>query len=317
MADESPNPDPRQPVLRPGRPADESPAPEAGGEVARRRRKEPDATPPDDTSTESLQGDLGSADDESDEADEANEGGEPQEDKADVMARQMGRRRLLRQCERVLLLNFNRLSIPDWPTNFEVASARRRRDLWLFFAALSAIVFLAGIPGFVPAWIAGSGFGAFVLIMLAGVPFIRRLFSQQPTHLELVLRRHQRLREGRTHIEHLEGHEGLAWQCAMMAEFNPALRSTRFSSIVGLSEQRQLARHMKKRDHLRLYLIFLIEAEKAYHRLQNAYFEGHQRAIDEGWLAEQTQDPENDGGETITEAADESAPEAGTPPATT
>ncbi|PVY75459.1 hypothetical protein C8D92_107182 [Tamilnaduibacter salinus] len=312
MADESTdsNTDPRQPVLRPGRPADQPPSSEpaeAGGAVVRRQRETPEQPTTEVAATvDESEHDAGAEEAPDDETDA--------EEEADVMARQMGRRRLLRQCERVLLLDFDRLSIPDWPTNFEVISARRRRDLWLAFVVLSAVVFLAGIPGFVPAWIAGGGFGVFVLILLAGVPFVRRLFSSQPTYLELVLRRHQRLREGRMHVEHLEGHEGLAWQCAMMADFNPALRSTRFSSIVRLSEQRQLARHIRRRDHLRLYLIFLMEAEKAYHRLQNAYFEGHQQAIDEGWVVEEVSSSEDADDESTT---DESDNEAGTPPATT
>ncbi|BES70931.1 hypothetical protein RE428_19490 [Marinobacter nanhaiticus D15-8W] len=199
------------------------------------------------------------------------------------MMRQSGRRRLLRQCERVLLLDFNTLAMPDWPDNFTMAAARRRRDIWLFSASLAAIVFLAGVPGIVPAWIAGTGFGAFVLIVLAGIPFVRRLYSGQPSYIDLLLRRQHRMREARSHIQHLEGAEGLAWQCAMMAEFNPALRSPRFSGLVNLSEKRSLARELRRRDHIRLFLIYMLEAEKAYERLQHAYFEGHQTAIDKGW----------------------------------
>lgn len=263
------------PVLQPGRPADPAPpapvAADAGAEAKEARPPVP-------------------AESELSEATPAGEGEEfaedehaPEGDREAAMIRQSGHRRLLRQCERVLLLDFNTLAIPDWPDNFTMASARRRRDIWLFSASLAAIVFLAGVPGMVPAWVAGTGFGTFVLIALAGVPFVRRLYSSYPSYMDLLLRRQYRMREARSHIQHLEGSEGLAWQCAMMAEFNPALRSPRFSGLVNLSEKRILARELRRREHIRLFLIYMIEAEKAYERLQHAYFEGHQTAIDKGW----------------------------------
>ena len=44
-----------------------------------------------------------------------------------------------------------------------------------------------------------------------------------------------------------------------------------------------LPRHLTRREHVRLYLIYLLEAEKAYERAQAAFFEGNQQAIDRGW----------------------------------
>lgn len=200
-------------------------------------------------------------------------------------SRQRRYRRLLRQCERVLLMDFNRLAMPDWPDNFVLASARRRRDLWLFSASLTAIIFLSGMTGFVPAWVAGGGFGAFVVIVLSGLPPIRRLYSPRPSYFELIMERQQMLRDARRHIAHLESDAGLIWQCAQMSDFNPTLRATRFSTLLELSERRRIARSLSSRGHIRLYLIYLLEAEKAYDRLQHAYFEGHQHAIDRGWQA--------------------------------
>lgn len=263
------------PVLQPGRPADPAPpAPVAADTEAEAN----EVRPPVPAKSELPEIEPSAEGVESGEHEDP-----PEEDREAVMTRQSGRRRLLRQCERVLLLDFNTLAMPDWPDNFTMASARRRRDVWLFSASLAAVVFLAGVPGMVPAWVAGTGFGAFVLIALAGVPFIRRLYSGQPSYMDLLLRRQHRMREARSHIQHLEGGEGLAWQCAMMAEFNPALRSPRFSGLVNLSEKRILARELRRRDHIRLFLIYMLEAEKAYERLHHAYFEGHQTAIDKGW----------------------------------
>lgn len=198
-------------------------------------------------------------------------------------SRQRKLRLMLRQCDRVLLLDFDLLALPDWPDNYSLVAARRNRDLWLFSALSAAIVFLSGMTGFVPAWIAGGGFGAFVIILLMGVPAIRRLYTSRPSYMDLVVRRRRLLRDARKHIEHLEGREGLVWQCARMAEFNSSLKATRFSELLALSERRSLARNMTRREHVRLYLVYLLEAEKAYARAQQAFFDGHQSAIDRGW----------------------------------
>ncbi|WP_202980223.1 hypothetical protein [Marinobacter fonticola] len=292
------------PVLQPGRPADPAPPAPVGPEIndpeIEGELTEHASLPSEVTEDAAV---LARVEDAS-EATASEALDEPQPNRETLMMQQSGYRRLLRQCERVLLLDFNTLAMPDWPDNFSMASARRRRDLWLFSASLAAILFLAGVPGLVPAWMAGTAFGAFVLIVLAGIPFIRKLYSAQSSHLDLLVRRQRRVREARSHIQHLEGSEGLAWQCAMMAEFNPALKSTRFSALVNLSEKRILARELRRRDHIRLYLIFMLEAEKAYERLQRVYFEGHQTAIDNGWgPQDDDQQPQEEEGSSDTELA--------------
>lgn len=211
--------------------------------------------------------------------------GENTEENGPVQAqsRQRKLRLMLRQCDRVLLMDFDLLAMTDWPDNYSVATARRSRDLWLFSALVAATVFLSGLTGFVPAWIAGGGFGAFVIILLLGIPVVRGIYTSAPSYLDLLIKRQRMMRDARKHAEHLEGGDGLIWQCARMAEFNPALKNTRFSRLLGLSEQKSLPRALSRREHIRLYLIYLLEAEKAYGRVQAAFFEGNQDAIDQGW----------------------------------
>ncbi|WP_417545158.1 hypothetical protein [Marinobacter sp.] len=207
------------------------------------------------------------------------------EDAGPVQAesRQRTLRLILRQCDRVLLMDFDLLAMNDWPDNFSVASARRSRDLWVFTALVAATVFLSGLTGAVPAWIAGGGFGAFVIILLLGIPAVRRIYTAEPSYLDLLIKRQRMMRDARKHAEHLEGKEGLIWQCIRMAEFNPALKNSRFSRLLRLSEQKVLPRALSRREHIRLYLIYLLEAEKAYGRVQVAFFEGNQEAIDRSW----------------------------------
>ncbi|KAA1174829.1 hypothetical protein FWJ25_05460 [Marinobacter salinexigens] len=251
-------------VLRPGRAADPVPA-----ETAL-----PEASVPQGTGAPEL-------------ADVTNEKeGERENVNSDqILARSRQRklRLILRQCDRVLLMDFDLLAMNDWPDSYSLAAARKSRDLWLFSALIAAAVFLSGLTGFVPAWIAGTGFGAFVIILLLGLPVIRRIYTSKPSYIDLVVKRQRMLRDARKHVAHLEGDDGLIWQCARMAEFNPALSNTRFSDLLRLSEHRVVARNLTRREHVRLYLIYLLEAEKAYGRAQTAFFEGNQEALDKGW----------------------------------
>lgn len=273
------------PVLHPGRPADPGqvtsgvPADQAGTAPDEPGVGETGDHPPAASGEATVdEPEAGSGDDESTDASGADEA-----ERLFAESRQRRLRRLLRQCERINLMDFNILSLAGWPDNYTLNAARRRRDSWLLSATIAALVFLSGMTGFVPAWIAGGGFGAFVVILLMGVPFVRRLYSSKSSYLDLILYRQQLLRDARKHIAHLEGELGLIWQCNELSEFNPTLSSPRFSTLKHLSEQRRLAGSLSKREHIRLYLIFMLEAEKAYERMQNVYFEEHQKAIDRGW----------------------------------
>lgn len=269
------------PVLRPGRAADPVPVP-ADGDALEAQGASPAEAPVDTGKTDTTAGPEKSPDSAED-GGKAEAGNDVKVERVLAESRQRKLRLMLRQCDRVLLMDFDLLAMSGWPDNYAMALARRNRDLWLFSALIAAVVFLSGLTGFVPAWIAGGGFGAFVIILLLGMPAIRRIYTSRPSYLDLVLTRRRMLREARQHIARLEGDDGLIWQCAQMAEFNPALRNTRFSHLLRLSESRILARNLSRREHVRLYLIYLLEAEKAYGRVEKAFFEGHQEAIDRGW----------------------------------
>lgn len=268
------------PVLRPGRAADPVPVPVAPGDQT-------PATVPANPAAESAP--TGQAPETSSESEPSADRGESRDtdsgkpERALAESRQRKLRLMLRQCDRVLLMDFDLLAMNGWPDNYTMAEARRSRDLWLFSALIAAAVFLSGLTGFVPAWIAGGGFGAFVIILLLGVPAVRRIYTTKPSYLDLIITRQRMLREARQHVAHLEGSDGLIWQCARMADFNPALKNTRFSHLLRLSESRSLSRQLTRREHVRLYLICLLEAEKAYSRVQKAFFEGNQEALDRGW----------------------------------
>ena len=203
------------PVLRPGRAADPVPAPVAPGDQA-------PATVPANPAAESAP--TGQAPETSSESEPSADRGEPRDtaggkpERVLAESRQRKLRLMLRQCDRVLLMDFDLLAMNGWPDNYTMAEARRSRDLWLFSALIAAAVFLSGLTGFVPAWIAGGGFGAFVIILLLGVPAVRRIYTTKPSYLDLIITRQRMLRGARQHVAHLEGSDGLIWQCARMAD---------------------------------------------------------------------------------------------------
>jgi hypothetical protein len=271
IAQHSPDkPPPDEPLLRQGRRADPALEQQSGPEQQPELEKEPENSGPDSAGAK----EKTSPDDSKPAAGI---------EKTITESRQRKLRLILRQCDRVMLMDFEILAMSDWPDNYSMAVARRSRDLWLFCSLLAAVVFFSGMTGFVPAWIAGGGFGVFVILLLCGLPSVRGLITRKPSYLELTIKRRQMLQDARKHVQHLEGAEGLVWQCAHMSEFNTSLRAMRFSELLALSERRVLAKHMTRRQHVRLYLIYMLEAEKGYSRAEKAFFEGHQTALDEGW----------------------------------
>lgn len=273
---------PRQPAGVPGvtagaAPASSQPASAAVAATNQTGAADTSAQPVPEQASQAASPETGGDNDSEQEATSA----EPEQVQAQVKQQEL--RLMLRQCDRVLLMDFDRLAMSDWPDNYTLAAARRGRDLWLFTALTAAVVFVSGLTGFVPAWVAGTGFGAFVVVLLLGIPAVRRIYTSRPSYLDLIVKRRRMMSDARSHAAHLEGNDGLIWQCARMARFNVALKHPRFQSLLRLSERRMLPRHLTRREHVRLYLIYLLEAEKAYGRVQAAFFEGNQQAIDRGW----------------------------------
>ncbi|EBA00942.1 hypothetical protein [Marinobacter sp. ELB17] len=201
-------------------------------------------------------------------------------DKAANHQRQL--RLMMRQCDRVLLADYDLLAMEKWPDNARISAARRRRDLWLLAVAVAAVFFVGGVLGLLPAWLGGAGFGVFVTTLLLALPPVRRVISSRPSNRELVQQRRQMLRDARRHVAHLEGADGLVWQCERMAAFNPALASHSFSRLREASKKHTLVQQLTERKYVRLYLFYLVEADKAYQRLQQVFLDSRQEGLDQG-----------------------------------
>lgn len=264
-------------VLRQGRPADPAPAMADKAAAAAGPSAQNNTTPPINPNESAREPSAVIAADVSGSRD-ASSGS-----KGDNAAnRQRQLRLIMRQCDRVLLADYNVLAMETWPDNAQMSAARRRRDVWLLAVGIAAVLFVGGVLGVLPAWLGGTGFGALVTTLLLALPPVRRVFSSTSSHWELMQQRRHMLRDARRHVAHLEGTDGLVWQCERMAAFNPALASHSFSRLRQASEKHTLARQLTERKYVRLYLFYLVEADKAYQRLQQVFLDSHQEGLDQG-----------------------------------
>lgn len=192
---------------------------------------------------------------------------------------QRRRKSVLSDCARLRLFDFHVLAMADWPENFALAQARRLRDHWLLAMTLLAVTFLAGLGNLVPAWAGGVSFGGFTLLGFLSLPALRCLITTRPSYRELLLERRQSLRAARQHIAQLESRQGLAWQCQTLAELNPALRQARFQKLYSFSRNGNLLDHIRTRAHVRHYLMFLLEAERAYGAMEQLFVDTQREGL--------------------------------------
>lgn len=211
-------------------------------------------------------------------ASEAEAIGEPlaEDPQLSLILLQRQRRQLLKDCARLQVFDFQILSMPGWPENSDIVRAGRRRDQWVFVISVLAVIFLGGMLGLVPAWLAGPAFGGLLLAAAMAVPAVRQLISSRASYGDLMAERRRLLRAARKHIAYLEGDRGLAWQCQPLTEYSAAMRQARFQGLYNLSRTGNLARYIRSRGHVRLYLMFVLEAEKAYEVMQARYLEAQE-----------------------------------------
>ncbi|MFE8071491.1 hypothetical protein QQM79_10560 [Marinobacteraceae bacterium S3BR75-40.1] len=196
------------------------------------------------------------------------------------------RRRLLQSCQAIQLYDYGLLSLPGWPENRALAMAARRRDYWILVMSLFALCFVAGMMDVAPAWVGGAGFGSFMVGLLLLLPPIRKMLVSSQSYFELRAVRRRLMRQARAHITHLEGQNGLAWCCRELGEFNENLKGNRYQGIYRLSHAGTLPHYIRSRAHVRLYLMFLLEADRAYRALERAYQRDMMRGLDQGWVEE-------------------------------
>jgi hypothetical protein len=188
---------------------------------------------------------------------------------------QARRLRLLKECEGVLLVNDEWLDMPDYPSNDLLAIARRQREYFIVVNVILGICCILALIEWVPAWVGGSSLGLlFVSLCISFTPLRHYLF-RQPSFAEIIALRKKFEFQALGHIRLLEGKSGFAWKLENLAPYNSALKRELFRSVITYSRANKLLSVIKRREHIRLYLLFLLEAEKAYQRLKKEYLATH------------------------------------------
>ena len=193
------------------------------------------------------------------------------------------KKKLLAGCEACMGMNYDTLAMDDYPSNELVAEAKRDRDYWVAVCAIACAVFLFGLIGFVPAIIAGIASGAALLAFCLAFTPLRQRFFSSPSLSELLTQRKAIEFRALTHIQFLEGNSGLAWRCEHMRKYNNNLERKLFRGLVQCSRARNMMDIIRTKKQIRLYLLFMIESQKAYKRLQTDYLENHFKHVEQGW----------------------------------
>ena len=201
----------------------------------------------------------------------------------EIRVQQHRKKKLLAGCEPVMGMNYDTLAMDDYPDNALVAAARRDRDYWIFLCSLFGSSFVLGLLGFVPAWVSGIGSGLCLASILFACTSIRSSFFVRPPLSELLQKRKAIEFSALNHIQFLEGKTGLAWRCGKMSKYNSNLNRKLFKGLMHYSLERTLLNVVKNKKHIRLYLLLMIESQKAYKRLQNDYLQSHFANLDQGW----------------------------------
>ena len=203
--------------------------------------------------------------------------------KAELKLQQHRKKILLAGCEPVMGLNYDSLAMDDYPENSIVAEARRDRDYWVAICACFSLLFVFSLLGLLDPWIGGVGAGlSFISAILAFSP-ARKFFFTRPHLHELLAKRKVIEYTALHHIQYLEGLDGLAWRCQKMAKFNPNLSNKLFNGLYRFSKDKALLSYMHNKKTIRLYLLLMTEAQKAYKRLEKEYLEAHFQHLDQGW----------------------------------
>lgn len=180
-------------------------------------------------------------------------------------------KRLLASCERVNLLNLQVLSMEGYPDNWSIDSARKVRDLLVMGGSVALGIFIIGLGGLFPAAAAGIALGISVLLFFLAFSPIQSAFTNKPSLTELVSRRTRIVNAAKGHVQFLEGEGGLAWRCEALGKYNRHLYNSQFRALLQYSKAGRLSQILSTPRHFRLYLIYMVEAQKGYRKLQTIY----------------------------------------------
>lgn len=160
-------------------------------------------------------------------------------------------------------LDYDLLSLSEYPSDFEVESARRARMGWFFGLGVAVFLFTSSLLNLVHSWVGGIAGGvAFVLWLSHGTGMLTILpgLSKYP---ELLAKRRRIKNQVTEYIQKTESKRGYIHRVYPLVHHNPRLRARKFRRIALMSKEHTIMSHMKTLQDVALYHEYLEEAKKA------------------------------------------------------
>ncbi|WP_404415517.1 hypothetical protein [Marinospirillum sp.] len=164
-------------------------------------------------------------------------------------------------------MDYDLLSLVDYPTDHEIYAAKRARTLWFIALGSALFLFLASLLSLTSPWVGGIAGGiAFVLWLTHGAGMMS-YFPSLNRYPMLVNQRKKLKRELIEYIRNIEGRLGYIHRIYPLVEFNPRLGTRRFKRLALMSKEHTLLANLRTLQDTKSYYEFMVEALKAYQEL--------------------------------------------------
>ena len=164
-------------------------------------------------------------------------------------------------------LDYNLLSLLDFPTDHEVYTAKRARTLWFIVLGSALFLFLASLLSLTSAWVGGiAGGTAFVLWLTHGAGMMN-YFPSLNRYSALVTLRKRLKRDLIEYIRNLEGRLGYMHRIYPLVQYNSRLGSRKFKRLALMSKEHTLLANLKTLQDTRAYHEFMVEALSGYQEM--------------------------------------------------
>ena len=164
-------------------------------------------------------------------------------------------------------LDFNLLSLLDFPTDHELYTAKRARTLWFVALGSALFLFLASLFSLTSPWVGGIAGGiAFVLWLTHGAGMMS-YFPSLNRYPNLITRRKRLKRDLIEYIRNLEGRLGFMHRIYPLVQYNSRLGSRKFKRLALMSKEHTLLANLKNLQDTRAYHEFMVEALRGYQEM--------------------------------------------------
>lgn len=185
-------------------------------------------------------------------------------DKAEKERLEAERRALYAELEG---LDYDLLSLIDYPTDHEIYAAKRARTLWFIALGSALFLFLASLLSLTSSWVGGIAGGiAFVLWLTHGAGMMS-YFPSLNRYPGLISQRKRLKRDLIEYIRNLEGRLGYMHRIYPLVQFNSRLGSRKFKRLALMSKEHTLLANLKTLQDTRAYHEFMVEALRGYQEM--------------------------------------------------